>query len=61
MVIGGINHYSSYGGLVAGEFNFVRGPSATITAGYNNIAGGLAASVSGGENNLANDDFSLLP
>jgi hypothetical protein len=60
MVIGGFNNYSSYGGLVAGEFNHVRGPAASVTGGFGNLAGGSYSSVSGGNDNIANGTFSSV-
>ncbi len=53
IVVGVMQNFSSYGGLVVGFSNNIEGPSASITGGYNNTASGTASSVSGGENNTA--------
>lgn len=53
LVLGDRNNYSSYGGLVAGEFNAISNEYATITAGFNNVASGRRAAVSGGSYNEA--------
>jgi hypothetical protein len=53
LVIGKYNNYTSYGGLVVGFYNSIRGPYATVTAGRYNKAIGSHSSVSGGRNNLS--------
>ena len=53
LILGDQNSYSSYGGLVAGSGNSIRGNFATVTGGYSNTASGLFASVSGGDFNSA--------
>jgi hypothetical protein len=53
LVLGGLNNYSSYGGLIAGSNNSISGPYASVSGGNQNIASGGAASVSGGQGNIA--------
>jgi len=52
IIVGSTHNYSSYGGFVAGHFNNITGPYASVSGGYGNTAGGSFASVSGG---LSND------
>ena len=51
LVMGDMNNYSSYGGLVAGYFNTLSGPLATITGGDDNTASAVFSTVSGGIEN----------
>ncbi len=53
LILGDSNNYSSYGGLVAGAFNTISAPYATVTGGAFNTASFLDASVSGGAFNTA--------
>ena len=53
LVVGGMNNYWSWGGLVVGARNSVGGWLSTVAGGYNNIANGEAATVSGGDSNYA--------
>ncbi len=53
LVVGELHSYSSFGGFVAGEFNRITGPHASVTGGTNNEASGRFSSVSGGHRNLA--------
>jgi hypothetical protein len=53
LVVGDEHEYTSYGGLVAGENNFITGPFASVTGGAHNRASESVASVSGGEGNTA--------
>ncbi|MCP4133100.1 MAG: hypothetical protein GY754_19190 [bacterium] len=48
IIIGIMNNYSSYGGIVAGTQNTISGQYASITGGSVNIASGEFSSVSGG-------------
>jgi hypothetical protein len=48
LVVGAWNSYTSAGGLVAGWFNGIGAPYATVTGGVLNGAVGSASSVSGG-------------
>lgn len=53
LVVGGMNNYWSWGGLVVGARNSVGGWLSTVAGGYNNIANGEGATVSGGQSNYA--------
>ena len=53
LVMGQLNNYTSYGGIVAGHFNVLSGPFSSITGGYANTASGQYTSVSGGTYNTA--------
>jgi hypothetical protein len=75
LVLGSLNNYAGFGGLVAGTNNEISGdfasvtagaantasgPGASVTAGGANVASGLFSSVSGGENNTASGSFSSV-
>ncbi len=53
LIIGDLNNYTSYGGLVAGVQNEVDGIYASVSGGGGNVASGTATSVSGGFGNTA--------
>ena len=53
LVLGDLNNYSSYGGLIAGSNNSISGPYASVSGGQRNTASGFIASVSGGQGNMA--------
>jgi hypothetical protein len=53
LVIGGYHSYTSTGGLVAGNDNYITGQGATVTGGQGNTASGQYASVTGGAENEA--------
>ena len=53
LVVGAMNNYWSWGGLVVGARNAMGGWLSTVAGGYNNIANGEAAVVSGGDSNYA--------
>jgi len=53
LVIGVRQNYNSFGGLVAGYYNDILAPYASITGGNDNIATGLFSSVTGGYLNSA--------
>jgi trimeric autotransporter adhesin len=53
LITGDESAWSSYGGLLAGDGNFISGPFASVTGGSNNSASGVVASVSGGFSNGA--------
>src|SRR5262245_56539630 len=58
LILGDQNNYSSYGGLVAGFHNVIRGPFASISGGdYNTTYDYFAASISGGEFNQADGNW----
>jgi hypothetical protein len=54
LIIGRYHRYTSFGGLVAGNRNWISGEEATVSGGQENIASGDQASVSGGLLNTAN-------
>ena len=49
IVVGFRHNYSSYGGLVVGEYNEIAGGYATVSGGYNYTTNSNYTSVSGGE------------
>jgi hypothetical protein len=53
LIVGEYHNYSSYSGLVVGNFNAISEAGASVTGGTINTASGLYASVSGGYNNTA--------
>ena len=55
LVVGKENNYSSFGGIVAGQFSSTSGEYSSVTGGYGNKAEGLHSSVSGGYINTASD------
>lgn len=60
LVLGYGNAYSQYGGVLAGRYNIINGPVASISGGRENIASGVGASVSGGRDNTASGDYSSV-
>ena len=60
LVVGDLNNYSSFGGLLAGIFNTVSGQYGSVTAGNVNTASGTASSVSGGRFNTASSDYASV-
>ena len=56
LVIGWRNNYSSFGGMVVGEFNETSGTLSSVSGGQDNIASGSRASVSGGRFNIASGE-----
>src|SRR5437588_655939 len=53
LIAGDNGGWTSYGGLLAGNFNEISGIYASVSGGGSNVASGPAASVSGGGNNGA--------
>jgi hypothetical protein len=53
VVVGMGHNFSSFGGLVAGRQNAIRGAFASVSGGFDNTASGDSASVSGGIFNRA--------
>jgi len=53
VVVGTRNNFSSFGGLVVGDFNEISGEFSSVSAGTGNTASGDFASVSGGIANRA--------
>jgi hypothetical protein len=60
IVVGSRHNYASYGGLVAGRWNTVSGPYASVSGGTNNTASSQASSVSGGANNMSSSQSSSV-
>ena len=60
IVVGDGAGYLSFGGLVAGQFNTVSAPYATVTGGAANTASQRFTSVSGGFGNLASGSYSTV-
>jgi hypothetical protein len=62
LVIGRFNRFLSAasGGLVAGEFNTISAPGASVSGGAGNTASDAEASVSGGSGNTASGEFSSV-
>jgi len=60
LVIGISNSYHSFAGLLAGKFNILWGPYASIAGGYGNQVTGLHASVTGGLGNTAAGKYSAV-
>jgi hypothetical protein len=56
LILGGKQQYTSYGGILAGFWNTINKPFASITGGYKNTASNDYASVSGGSANLASGE-----
>jgi hypothetical protein len=53
LILGDMNDYSSYGGIVAGYFNTLTGGNSVITGGEFNTSSGILASINGGTGNNA--------
>jgi hypothetical protein len=60
LIVGSAHNYSSYGGMVVGNWNTISGAYASVSAGTNNIASGMFSSVSGGEMNTASNGGSSV-
>lgn len=60
IVGGGNNAYSSYGGLVVGQFSAITNNGAIVTGGLQNLSAGAGSSVSGGTDNSALGDNSSV-
>jgi hypothetical protein len=60
VVVGQGHNFSSFGGLVVGLDNEIRGEFSTVTGGLGGFAIGRAATVSGGSNNRANGELSVV-
>ena len=54
LIVGLEQEFTSYGGILGGGVNSIKGPLASVTGGQDNIASGEEASVSGGILNTAN-------
>ncbi|MFO0891205.1 MAG: hypothetical protein U0790_18935 [Isosphaeraceae bacterium] len=53
LILGDLNNYSSYGGLVVGSFNAVTDAYCSVSGGVGNTASVFGSSVSGGVGNTA--------
>src|SRR5262245_36617218 len=60
VVVGRFDNFSSFGGLLAGEFNETSGAFASVSGGHQNTASGDGSSVSGGRANTASGDGSSV-
>ena len=60
IVVGKLQSYSSYGGLVAGVHNTISGIFSSVSGGQANIASGNVSSVSGGVVNTASGNFAAV-
>lgn len=60
LVLGISNSYTSFGGFLAGQYNVVNGPSASVAGGLRNMARTKFASVSGGTYNTASGEDSSV-
>jgi hypothetical protein len=60
LILGDFQNYTSYGGLVAGLFNAITAPYASVSGGDGNTASGPFSSVSGGDGNTASGVLSSV-
>jgi hypothetical protein len=60
IIIGNAHNFSSYGGLVIGEFNNITAPYASVTGGFGNTASGRSSAVGGGNSNTASGQTSTV-
>ena len=60
LIVGAKNNYSSYGGIVAGNYNSVTGSFASVLGGFVNVASGDDAVVSGGYYNTASGQYAAV-
>jgi hypothetical protein len=60
VVVGELNNFSRFGGLVVGRFNTSSGDFAVVSGGGGNTASGRIAVVSGGSGNTASGDLSVV-
>jgi hypothetical protein len=60
VVVGRQHNYASFGGLVVGAFNDIRGAFAVVSGGQNNTASGPLAVVSGGIFNRASGPSAVV-
>jgi hypothetical protein len=60
LVVGRGHHYSSFGGLVAGEANSITGRFNSISGGTGNSTAAFWSTVSGGTSNAALGDYSTV-
>jgi hypothetical protein len=60
VVLGTLQNFLSFGGIIAGQFNEISGPFASITGGTDHKASGDLSSVSGGFQNTASGALSSI-
>jgi hypothetical protein len=60
VVVGTQHQFSSYGGLVVGRQNEIRGAFASVSGGARNTAAGQFSAVSGGHNRTAAGEFNWV-
>jgi hypothetical protein len=60
LITGDNGGWTSYGGLLAGNYNQISGANASVGGGENNIASGDIASVSGGFANIASGAWDAI-
>jgi hypothetical protein len=60
VVVGQRHNFSSFGGLVVGDFNTISGAFASVSSGSRNTASGESAAVSGGQFNTASGNHSSV-
>ena len=60
VVVGQGHNFSSFGGLVVGRENEIRGAFAAVSGGFANTAHGSAALVSGGDGNTASGHSAVI-
>jgi hypothetical protein len=53
LIVGNLQSFTSFGGILGGEANTISGPFASVTGGFGNEAKGRNSAVSGGEINTA--------
>jgi len=56
LVVGDNHEYTSFAGLVAGLWNSITGPSASVSGGFQNEASGNSSTVSGGSSGTASNN-----
>jgi hypothetical protein len=59
-MLGNGQSFTSYGGIVAGQFNTIGAEFASVTGGYGSTASQSFASVLGGEDNTASGNFACV-
>jgi len=75
LILGPANNYTSYGGFVMGQNNYLSGPQSfigggafntasgffsSVATGFNNTASGAYSSITAGTNNIASGNFSAV-
>jgi len=60
IVVGSYQNYPSSGGLVAGSWNTISAPYASISGGSGNVSSGVYSSVSGGVGNTASGGWASV-